>query len=113
MTNIFSTYSQGNIYPLVPSIVEKHDDVIFERSAHDGPLGELVDQILDSDESRNGQRHMVFFLSAPDSDDTLDLGQNIPNNKKSRTGKNTAFTMSQRYVSSEALIAAKKTTDLD
>ena len=56
---------------------------------------------------------MVFFLSAPSSEDTLDLGQNIPNNKKSRTGKNTAFTMGQRYVSSEALIAAEKTSDLD
>jgi len=79
-------YSRGNIYPLVPLILDKQDDVIFERSAHDGPLGELVDQILDADDSRTGQRHMVFFLSAPDSDDTLDLGQNIPNNKKSRTG---------------------------
>ena len=27
-------------------------------------------------------------------------------------GKNTAFTMSQRYVSSEALVAAEKTSDL-
>ena len=106
-------YSRGNIYPLVPLILDKQDDVLFERSAHDGPLGELVDQILDADDSRTGQRHMVFFLSAPDSDDTLDLGQNIPNNKKSRTGKNTAFTMGQRYVSSEALIAAEKTSDLD
>jgi len=106
-------YSRGNIYPLVPLILDKQDDVLFERSAHDGPLGELVDQILNSDESRTGQRHMVFFLSAPDSDDTLDLGQNIPNNKKSRTGKNTAFTMRQRYVSTDALVAAKKTSDLD
>ena len=56
---------------------------------------------------------MVFFLSAPDSDDTLDLGQEVPNNKKSRTGKNTAFTVSQQYISSDALVGAKKTSDLD
>ena len=106
-------YSRGNIYSLVPMILEKHDDVIFERSVHEGPLGELVNQVLDSDDSRSGQRYMVFFLSAPTSDETLDLGRNIPNDKKSKTGKNTAFTMSQRYVSSEALVAAEKTSDLD
>ena len=94
-------------------ILDKQDDVLFERSAHDGALGELVDQILDADDSRTGQRHMIFFLSVPDSDKTLDLGRNIPNDKKSKTGKTTAFTMSQRYVSSEALIAAEKTSDLD
>ena len=106
-------YSRGNIYSLVPMILEKHDDVIFERSVHEGPLGELVNQVLDSDDSRSGQRYMVFFLSAPTSDETLDLGRNIPNDKKSKTGKNTAFTMSQRYVSSEALVVAEKTSDLD
>ena len=106
-------YSRGNIYPLVPSIIKKYDDVLFERSAHDGALGELVDQILDSDETRSGQSNMVFLLSAPDSNDTLDLGKSIPNDKKSKTGKNTAFTMSQRYVSSEALTQAKTTSDLD
>ena len=106
-------YSKGNIYSLVPQILEKHDDVTFERSLHEGALGELVNRILDSDDSRTGQRHMVFFLSAPGSSETLDLGKNIPNDKKSKTGKNTAFTMSQRYVSSESLIAAGKTSDLD
>lgn len=106
-------YSQGNIYPLVPLILKKHDDVVFERSAHDGALGQVINQVLDSDDSRTGQRHMVFLLSAPDSNETIDLGGPIPNNKKSKTGKNTAFTMSQRYVSSEALVVAEKTTDLD
>ena len=106
-------YSRGNIYSLVPLIQEKHPDVVFEPGVHTGKLGELVDGMLEVDESRRGQRHMVFILSAPNADDTLDLGRDIPNDKKSKTGKNTAFTMSQRYVSSEALVAAKKTSDLD
>ena len=106
-------YSLGNIYPLVPQILEKHDDVMFERSAHEGALGQAINQILDADDSRTGQRHMVFLLSAPDSNQTLNLGEPIPNDKKSKAGKATAFTMSQRYVSSEALVAAEKTTDLD
>ena len=106
-------YCLGNIKSLVPLILEKHDDVIFQRSAYTGALGELVNQVLDSDESRTGQRHMVLLLSAPGSDKTLDLGKSIPNDKKSKTGKNTAFTMRHRYVSTDALVAAKKTTDLD
>ena len=55
-------YSRGNIYPLVPLILSRHDDVVFERSVNTGALGELVDRILDSDDSRIGQRHMVFLL---------------------------------------------------
>ena len=106
-------YSQGNVYPLVPMILEKHDDVILERETHEGPLGDLVDRLLDNNDSRTGQRFMIFLLSAPDSDKTLDLGRNIPNDKKSKTGKTTAFTMSQRYVSSEALVEAETTSDLD
>ena len=106
-------YSKGNIYPLVPLILKKHDSVIFERSAHEGALGQVVNQVLDADDARTGQRHMVFLLSSPDSNDTLNLGKPIPNDKKSKTGKSTAFTMGQRYVSSVALMAAEKTTDLD
>lgn len=106
-------YSEGSICPLVPMILEKYDDVLLERGANEGALGELVDRILVGDEKRAGQRNMIFLLSAPDASETLDLGQSIPNDKKSKTGKNTAFTMSQRYVTSEALVVAKKTTDLD
>jgi hypothetical protein len=55
----------------------------------------------------------VILLSAPDSPDTLTLPKPVPNDKRSKTGKPTAFTMGQRYVSSEALLEAKTTSDLD
>ena len=106
-------YSQGNIYPLVPKIIETQDDVVRERNTHDGAIGLLVDRLLDNDESRAGQRFKIFLLSAPDSNETLNLQRHIPNNKKSKTGKNTAFTMGQRYVPSEALMRAESTSDLD
>lgn len=106
-------YSKQNIYPLVPMILETHDDVVMERDAHEGTLGAFVNRLLDEDRREEGRRFKVFLLSAPDSTDTLKLPRPIPNDKKSRTGKGTAFTMGQRYVSSAALIEANTTTDLD
>lgn len=106
-------YSKGNIYSLVPSILETHDDVEMIRDAYDGNLGALVNRLVDEDRREEGRRFKVFLLSAPDSPDTLKLPQPIPNDKKSKTGKGTAFTMSQRYVASAALLEANTTSDLD
>lgn len=106
-------YSKQNIYPLVPMILETHDNVVIERDAHEGSLGVLVNRLLDEERREEGRTFKVFLLSAPDSTDTLKLPQPIPNDKKSKTGKGTAFTMGQRYVASAALLEAKTTTDLD
>ncbi|WP_442508330.1 hypothetical protein SH528x_007299 [Novipirellula sp. SH528] len=106
-------YSKQNIYPLVPMIMETHDDVVMERDAHEGSLGVLVNRLLDEDRREEGRRFKVFILSAPDSTDTLKLSKPIPNDKRSKSGKGTAFTMGQRYVASAALIEANTTTDLD
>lgn len=106
-------YSKQNIYPLVPLILETHDDVEMTRNTHEGDLGVLVNRLLDEDRKEEGQRYKVFLLSAPDSTDTLKLPQPIPNDKRSRTGKVTAFTMGQRYVNSAALLEARTTSDLD
>ncbi|WP_199169827.1 hypothetical protein [Rhodopirellula bahusiensis] len=54
-----------------------------------------------------------MMLSAPNSPDTIKLDQPIPNDKRSKSGKPTAFTMGQRYVPSERLLIAKVTSDLD
>jgi hypothetical protein len=52
------------------------------------------------------------MLSAPDSPETLKLAKPIPNDKRSKNGKPTAFTMGQRYVSTDALLHATTTSDL-
>ncbi len=106
-------YSQGLIYPLVPRILETHDDVELQRDTHTGALGVLVDQILDQNRRQLGERYKVILLSGPESEDTLKLPQSVPNDKKSKSGKTTAFTMGHRYVSSEALLEAQTTSDLD
>ncbi len=106
-------YSKGVIYPLVPKIVEIHEDVEMQRDAYARNLGELVNRLIDENRREEGRRHKVILLSSPDSPDTLKLPQPIPNDKRSKTGKPTAFTMGQRYVSSEALLEAQTTSNLD
>jgi len=104
-------YSNGMVYPLVPKILGSHNDVEIKRG-HEGPLGTLVNRLLDENLRKEEEHNKVFLLSPPDSPDTLRLPKAIPNDLKSRAGKNTAFTMGQRYVSSAALLAAKTTSDL-
>jgi len=106
-------YSNGVIYELVPRILERHDRVEMRTGLHKGALGAVVDQVLANDQRKQGKVSKVFILSAPNSSETIDLRSTIPNDKKSKTGKPTAFTMGQRYVSSEKLRNAKTTSDLD
>jgi hypothetical protein len=97
----------------VPKIVATHEDVEMQRDAYAGDLGNLVNRLIDEERREEGRRFNVMLLSAPDSADTMKLEIPIPNNKKSKTGKPTAFTMGQRYVSSDALSQAKTTSELD
>lgn len=105
-------YSKGQIYPLVPKILESHDDVPLFPGQHSGGLGQLVDRLIGEGRRDEGGRNKVLILSEPDSSDTLHLPDPIPNDLKSKSGKPAAFTMGQRYVSSEQLMKAKTTSDL-
>lgn len=106
-------YSKGIIYPLVPKIIATYDDVVMEKGTLDGNLGELVNRLITEGFRPEGERFKVLMLSSPDSQDTLELEKPIPNDKRSKSGKPTAFTMGQRYVPSEMLVTAKATSDLD
>ena len=79
---------------------------------HEGLLGKLVDHIVTRSLRLTDGRYKIILLSAHDSADTLKLTSPIPNNQRSKSGKPTAFTMGQRYVSSQQLLAAKWTSDL-
>jgi hypothetical protein len=52
----------------------------------------------------------VFFLSSPDAPETIQLKQDIQNDLKSYSGRPSAFTMGQRYVSLASLKKNPKTT---
>lgn len=105
-------YSKGTIYPLVPKILAIHDDVAMRAGAYQGLLGELVDRLVSTGKRIEGDSYKVLMLSAPDSPETLKLAKPIPNDKRSKNGKPTAFTMGQRYVSTDALLHATTTSDL-
>ncbi len=105
-------YSKGQIYPLVPRILQIHDDVEMLSGLHAGALGELVERLIKEQRREEGGSYKIVMLSAPDSPDTLRLPGPIVNDLRSKSGKPTAFTMGQRYVASERLRVAKSTSDL-
>ncbi|TWU02855.1 hypothetical protein [Stieleria varia] len=86
-------YSKGVIYPLVPKVIASYDDVVMTKGSAQTPLGELVNRLIDEEYRPEGERLKVLLLSASDSPDTLVLDNPIPNDKRSKTGKPTAFTM--------------------
>ena len=105
-------YSKGRVHPLVPRILEMHDDVVMVAGQSTGVLGDLVQRLIKEQRRDEGERYKVLLLSAPDSPDTIRLPAPIPNDMKSKSGKPTAFTMGQRYIASERLITAKATSEL-
>jgi hypothetical protein len=105
-------YSKGQVYPLVPKILESHEAVEMKKGFYDGALGGLVARLVDEKRRTEGELLKVLLLSSPNSPETLKLPLPIPNDMQSKSGKVTAFTMGQRYVSSEALLKAKTTSDL-
>ncbi len=106
-------YSKGAIYPLVPQILASEDEVEMRKGLYKGELGKLVNRLVDEGRRPEGGHFKVLLLSAPDSENTLKLTGPIPNDKRSKTGKPTAFTMGQRYVSKDSLATANTTMDLD
>lgn len=105
-------YSHGQIHPLVPRILEVHDNVEFTPKRHAGKLGTLVDALLKDSPRQEGEAYKVMFLSAPNSPDTVKLDGPIENDLKAETGRNWAFTLSQRYVQLARLQKAKRTSEL-
>lgn len=105
-------YSKGMVHPLVPKILERHDELLMVSGKYSGLLGKLVDHIVTKSLRLEDQPYKVVLLSEADSPETLNLASPIPNNQRSKSGKPTAFTMGQRYVSSQQLLAANWTTDL-
>lgn len=107
-------YSQNRVHPLVPEILEVHEAVAFDPDELTGALGSVVEALCDDPESsdRSGEPHKVFVLTSADDPRTLTLDAPVLNDLRSASGRAIAFTQNQRYVSSEALIAATRTSDL-
>lgn len=74
----------------------------------------LVTKMKDSNrrhgEERDGDTLKVFFLSPPDSPDTIKLTQDIRNDLRNQAGRPFAFVQGQRYVALSALQRNPSTT---
>lgn len=105
-------YATGQVYPLIPRITEVRDDVVFERGRHSGPLGHIVEYLLEERMREEGTRYKVFLLSAPDDPQTIHLENPILNNLRSASGRPSAFTQGQRYARLVDLVKARHTSDL-
>jgi len=105
-------YSANQIYPLAPVILDICPAVTFERGRYSGKLGDIVGRFIGRQDRKEGETYQVVLLSAPDDPETQRLAAPIPNNLKSESGRVTAFTQNQRYVSLASLKKAKTTSDL-
>ena len=105
-------YCDGQIPPLVPAILEVHEEVIFTHDAHRGAVGVLVNALLDAGKAREAQANKIMLLSPPEDARTIRLDNPIVNNLESQSGGGTAFTQNQRYVSLERLKSARTTSEL-
>lgn len=120
-------YGKGEIQELVPEILDFQDEVVFRRGLP-GEIGKLVDQLLekaardpdatkwhegDTQTFALGEIAKVVLLTAPDDPRTVKLAQPVKNDKKSRSGKNVAFTQWQTYVTLAKLKQAKTTSQLE
>ncbi len=108
-------YSGNQIHPVVPSVLETYDEVVFEEGRYTAELGSLIGRCLQEPmiaRKEQGQTYKVMLLTAPDDPRTMQLSSPIVNDLRSDSGRTIAFTQNQRYVASESLLAASRTSEL-
>jgi len=107
-------YADGAIQPKVPKILDVVNAVAFEP---DSPglsqeVALLIHEMIKAGARERGALHKVFLLSSRTDSRTLTLAAPVLNDLSSGTGRVTAFTQNQRYVSSSRLRAARQTSEL-
>jgi len=105
-------YSSGQIQPIIPRILDFRDSVVFDPGANKGRYAEVVAATVGTYGREAGQSFKVILLSGPDDPQTERLAGPIPNDLMSGTGRATAFTQGQRYISLSDLKLARTTSDL-
>lgn len=105
-------YSGNKIHPRIPRILEAKGKVRFEPAEYDGATRDAIARLLDMRSTLRGQVFQLFLLSAPDDKDTISLSAPIENDLVSASGRRVAFTQGQRYVQSDRLRTATRTSEL-
>lgn len=110
-------YAHGAIQAEFPTILARRSHVEFTPDNvrrlratgyhQDAAFATVIERMLaDGRDQVPGQ---VFLLSGPDDPQTLRIAEPIRNDTRSATGRVTAWTQGQRYVSEAALRACPKT----
>jgi superfamily II DNA or RNA helicase len=114
-------YADGKVSRYIPKILGVVDnfvlsqDLIQNSKLLSDEKKEALLNLVKSLEEKDDQNRLyyaskVFFLSSPDSYDTIKLENDIINDKKSDSGKKVAFTQGTRYIPIEKFKNNPKTT---
>ena len=109
-------YRDKQIEALVPRVLGQMDNVMIDLGTADRlhasadtderRIGELVQRLIDDHSPRAGNMQQIFLLSDPDARETLKLDGPLVHDG------NSAWTQSQRYVTSDQLQSSRSTNDL-
>ena len=114
-------YTDGEIKPIVPkvkseiaSINMRNPDEIDKLEKDQRMLAEELKMKIDSTGywREFSQAFHLMLLSEPDDEETVKLTNPVKNDKKSKSGKETAFTQKYTYVNLKSLRKANKTSEL-
>jgi hypothetical protein len=117
-------YAESEIKRELPVIRHREDNVLFtteEAAARmqnpkekpSAEVGALIAKMLEEGRRGDGEPHLVFLLSAPESSDTIRLENAVINDKVDKNGKRWPWTLGQAYANLDALHKSKTTSTLD
>ena len=114
-------YANGEIKPIVPKIKSeilsidlRNQEAINLLEDDQKKLAEELKRRIDATDYWHefSQAFHLMFLSEADDEETIKLGRPVKNDKRSKSGKGTAFTQSFTYVNIDSLKEATKTSEL-
>jgi len=105
-------YENGAIHPVVPKILQVEDRVAFASGKRTDAIGQVIDRSIAAGFRSRGDQQKVFALSDPTDPATIHLAAPLPNDLLAESGRPTAFTQNQRYVRSDRLRTATRTSDV-
>jgi hypothetical protein len=103
-------YADGAIQPVISKIHSRYPAVLLSteeadrrRAAGEDRLADLLERLLLAGKRVEGEFYGVFLLSGPDDPESIRLAASIVNDTTAASGRTWAWTLSQRYTSTERL----------
>lgn len=109
-------YAEGAIQPLVPrirgvlpSVMFSAEEAAARRASGEEEVASII-ETLSAESTRESKPYCIVLLTGPDDPKTLVLQQPIQNDTVTASGRNWAWTLGQRYTSSDRLRSGAKVT---